>query len=354
MLRIGTWNVEYARTLETNKRRREALSAQPADIWVLTETHDDLYPSEEYSAVHAKQRIPLRGPVVESSRWVSVWSRLPIEQVTIDGSDDERTVAALIRTDQGKLIVYGTVMPWRGDDARNGLDAMSQQVADWGELRRRFPGVPLCVAGDFNDDLSPAPAIFHSNAVSNALRSGLVQNNLVCATLGDFAKLIDHIALPQAWMPRSRLGGFWQEFKGGPRLSDHPGVVVEVEMTPLERVPLQILVAGPYRSGTNDDPAKIKANVDAMTETALKLFRAGHLPVMGEWYALPLIELAGSQRIGDEVFNEIFHPISRQLVARCDAVLRIGGASSGADEMVSLGRQNGKAVYFRFEDLPAA
>jgi hypothetical protein len=117
---------------------------------------------------------------------------------------------------------------------------------------------------------------------------------------------------------------------------------------------MMILIAGPYRSGTNDDPKLIAANVHAMTEMALRVFRAGHLPVMGEWYALPLIELAGSERIGDQIFNEIFHPISRQLVARCDVVLRIGGPSSGADEMVALGRQNGKAVYYRFEDLPAA
>jgi hypothetical protein len=113
-----------------------------------------------------------------------------------------------------------------------------------------------------------------------------------------------------------------------------------------------ILVAGPYRSGTNDDPKLIAANVQAMTEMALRVFRAGHLPVLGEWFALPLLELAGSQRIGDEIFNEIFHPISRQLVARCDACLRIGGPSTGADEMVELARQHGKLVFYRFEDIP--
>ena len=80
--------------------------------------------------------------------------------------------------------------------------------------------------------------------------------------------------------------------------------------------PQMILVAGPYRSGTNDDPVRIAKNVEAMTEAALQLFRAGHLPVMGEWYALPLIEHAGSKRIGDPAFNEIFHPISRRLVAK--------------------------------------
>ncbi len=69
---------------------------------------------------------------------------------------------------------------------------------------------------------------------------------------------------------------------------------------------MMILIAGPYRSGTNDDPTLIAANVRAMTEMSLRVFRAGHLPVMGEWFALPLIELAGSKRIGDEIFNEIF------------------------------------------------
>lgn len=116
--------------------------------------------------------------------------------------------------------------------------------------------------------------------------------------------------------------------------------------------PLMILVAGPYRSGTNDDPKMIRANVDAMTDTALKLFRLGHLPVLGEWFALPLIEHAGSRRIGDDIFNEIFHPISRDLVLRCDACLRIGGPSQGADEMVSLARSSGKTVFFHIGEVP--
>jgi hypothetical protein len=115
---------------------------------------------------------------------------------------------------------------------------------------------------------------------------------------------------------------------------------------------LMILVAGPYRSGTNDDPALIRRNVVAMTEMSLRLFRMGHLPVMGEWFALPLIEHAGSQRTGDAIFDEIFHPISRRLVAKCDACLRISGPSKGADEMVALAREHGGAVYFSIDDVP--
>jgi hypothetical protein len=117
---------------------------------------------------------------------------------------------------------------------------------------------------------------------------------------------------------------------------------------------LMILVAGAYRSGTNDDPALIARNVEAMTTTSLALFRAGHLPVMGEWFALPLIEHAGSKEIGDAAFNEIFHPISRRLVAQCDACLRIGGASVGADEMVAIMRSQGKPVHFSLDEVPSA
>lgn len=90
--------------------------------------------------------------------------------------------------------------------------------------------------------------------------------------------------------------------------------------------PLMILVAGPYRSGTNGDPVRIQANVDAMTAASLELFRRGHLPVMGEWFALPLIEAAGTFEDADAA---IFHPIAERVLARSDACLRIGGPSEG-------------------------
>jgi hypothetical protein len=54
---------------------------------------------------------------------------------------------------------------------------------------------------------------------------------------------------------------------------------------------LLVLVAGPYRSGTGDDPERVAANMEAMNSAALEVFRAGHTPVTGEALALPLIEL---------------------------------------------------------------
>jgi hypothetical protein len=115
---------------------------------------------------------------------------------------------------------------------------------------------------------------------------------------------------------------------------------------------MMILIAGPYRSGTNDDPVLIQKNVHEMESYALPIFRAGHIPILGEWLALPLVQLAGSKTIGDAGFNEIFHPIATRLLKKCDAVLRVGGPSTGADEMVRIGRELGLKIYTSLREIP--
>lgn len=117
---------------------------------------------------------------------------------------------------------------------------------------------------------------------------------------------------------------------------------------------MMILIAGPYRSGTNDDPEKIEANVHVMESFAVPIFKKGHVPMLGEWLALPLLRLAGSKQIGDEIFNEIFHPIAEMLLDQCGAVLRVGGPSQGADMMVEVGRKKGLTIYYEPDEIPNA
>ncbi len=119
-------------------------------------------------------------------------------------------------------------------------------------------------------------------------------------------------------------------------------------------LPMLILVAGPYRSGTGDDPEKIEANMLRLEATALQVFRAGHIPLIGEWVALPLMRQAGSRAVGDAVWNELQYPTAARLIMRCDAVLRIDGASTGADEDVRQARLRGIPVYRRIEEVPEA
>src|ERR1700761_1169273 len=113
-----------------------------------------------------------------------------------------------------------------------------------------------------------------------------------------------------------------------------------------------ILIAGPYRSGTNDDPQAMRKNLDQLESVALPLFRKGHIPMIGEWVALPLIQLAGSTKPGDAAWEEIQYPVAHRLLHRCDAVLRLEGASKGGDNDVKVAQQLGLKVYFRLEDVP--
>ena len=111
---------------------------------------------------------------------------------------------------------------------------------------------------------------------------------------------------------------------------------------------LWIMVAGPYRSGAADAAARA-ANLRILNEAALAVFRRGHLPVIGVNLALPIIEAAGP-----ESFDEIMMPVSMAVAERCDAVLRIGGPSGGADEEVERFRERGLPVFHGLDEIPAA
>lgn len=115
-----------------------------------------------------------------------------------------------------------------------------------------------------------------------------------------------------------------------------------------------ILIAGPYRGGTNDDPVLMKKNLDNLESFALEIFRKGHIPFIGEWMALPLIKLAGSTHVGDQQWNEIQYPIAHRMLEKCDAVLRIKGESKGADQDVRLAQERGLKIYHSVEEIPAS
>jgi hypothetical protein len=93
-------------------------------------------------------------------------------------------------------------------------------------------------------------------------------------------------------------------------------------------------------------------NLRQLESVALPLYRAGHIPLIGEWLALPLLREAGSTQPGDAIYNEILYPIANRLITRCDAVLRLPGASKGADEDVRLAKERGLAVYHQLSEVP--
>lgn len=238
-MRIGTWNVEYAAGADKNRLRFDRLNDEKADIWVLTETHDDLNLSETHRAVSTVQRPTGRA----GGRWTTIWTRWAVREV-VAVDDPVRTTAALIDAPSGPLLVYGTVLPWGTDPGPTGgargwteMDrVLPLQLAEWRRLRARYPEAALVVAGDFNVNLG-GPHYYGTERARKVLRAGLEELQLGCATESDRVPSgalvhppIDHIVVPAAWLPRTTVSSAWEgRDPHGRGLSDHSGLVVEVQ-----------------------------------------------------------------------------------------------------------------------------
>jgi hypothetical protein len=115
---------------------------------------------------------------------------------------------------------------------------------------------------------------------------------------------------------------------------------------------LLILISGPYMSGTNGDEQAIAKNLQAMEDYALPIYRKGHLAVVGEWFAWPVIRQAGGVSHSSEQFAEFQYPVAHRLLEKCDAVLRIPGESRGADLEMEKARALGKLIFSSLDEVP--
>src|ERR1700709_747117 len=130
-----------------------------------------------------------------------------------------------------------------------------------------------------------------------------------------------------------------------------------------------ILIAGPYRSNTGDEPGLMARNLARLEEAAWPVFRSGHVPMIGEWVAVPVLRAAGgaggaeplagparraagADGVTDPLAEQVMSPTAQRLLQHCDAVLRLPGASTGADQDVRIARERGLPVYERLEDVP--
>jgi hypothetical protein len=115
--------------------------------------------------------------------------------------------------------------------------------------------------------------------------------------------------------------------------------------------PMLILIAGPYKSGTFGDPDAMAANLERLEQAAWPIFQAGHIPVIGEWLALPMLASVGAGVTGP-MADEVLYPTADRLLHHCDAVLRLPGVSVGADQDVKVARERGLPVFYDLAEIP--
>lgn len=238
---IGTWNVERNTGAAKNARRRETLGQHDCDVWVLTETHDDIDLSPTHVPVHSAPRPNAR----VGERWVTIWSRYPVRERPAV-VDPRRTVCSLLDTPVGRLLVFGTVVPWKSDHGDNPTippprdwsehhRVIAQQGEEWVALRRTYPEAHLCVAGDLNTSLG-GRHFYGTNEGRTLLYDAMTRAGLFCATetvrvpAGALAHPpIDHVLLPAGWSAHATVAAAWEgEAPDGTKLSDHSGLAVEI------------------------------------------------------------------------------------------------------------------------------
>jgi len=236
LITIGTWNLDWAFT-RSPQQYSEVLNAHRADLWVLTETRDLVCPAEHQNVVHGPQRP--RDDVrkwTQDSRWVSIWSRWPLEQIPTR-ADPTRVVCARVSpSGMQPFLAYGTVLPWNGDRLYRKQDkrrAIERQVDEWRSLIQEHHDCSLIVVGDYNQRMSQQKS-FPSETLQGAIELGLQELKLTCLTSPQRVghlwpyHVIDHISVPNEIAAEFCFETAWL---ADPALSDHGGIVVSRRMS---------------------------------------------------------------------------------------------------------------------------
>lgn len=246
-MKLATWNLE--RLGFPGRRDTAAIRAYTeavdADVWIFTETVEELSPGDGYEGVSTAGSDREQRP---DEVWTKIWSRWRIEPLPSTCDPARCAAARIVHPQRGPFIVYGTVLPWTGSSWR-GLAwdggaafsaALEAQAADWSALRAAHPEEDLFVIGDLNQQLGVgSPWYYGSKLNEQRLRDALARTGLIAFSEGENDPVrreshpmacIDHICGPERWASRVLRTTRWPDApKPVEGLSDHFGVAVELD-----------------------------------------------------------------------------------------------------------------------------
>lgn len=243
-MRIATWNVDCVRpgTGARSDRIRQAIVPIDPDIWILTESHPEFSPGAGYELITHSAAAEDRQ---RGGCWVAIWTKRGSSATPLPlGGEAERSAAIrLVRPDGRAILIFGSVLPWRGDTRHSefrGATAftrsLDRQSADWDRAREAHPHDAICVAGDFNQELSGTNLV-GTKIGRAALETALAVRGLRSVTAGADDPLlkrgwrpsIDHVIVDVRLNADPALTEVWPgQYPLPPALSDHHGVRVSL------------------------------------------------------------------------------------------------------------------------------
>jgi len=240
-MRIGTWNLERPalRGVEKNTLRANVLRKQRADLWVLTESSTAIA-LDGYSVVATEGDSTYHHP---GEHYASVLTTWPVAR-SHKTWDKHLSLCVEVRSPVGPALVYATIITYandRGPDKKSKRwvehrKAIRAQGEEWVRRRRQFPNHLFVLAGDFNQSRDGSG--WYEDAESVALLSNYLEAaNLRCLTDGNLNQRfdlgrssVDHICVgARARVKRSTIYA-WPGTVNGRRLSDHNGVLVQIDI----------------------------------------------------------------------------------------------------------------------------
>lgn len=242
-MRVATWNLERVSSRSWKRRpaQKAAMARVDADVWVLTETRTGVSPAEGFHGLHCPAWES--GHHDEDERMVSIWSRWPIEATAL-APRARGAVSGIVRTPQGPVVVFGSVIPYahaKGPDGSSRLweehyAEIDRLAEEWAMLSA---DTPLVVAGDFNQDRDGS-GWYGTIEGRSRLTAAMNGAGLRCLSEADMVAtgqlqknhLIDHICVTDDLAVQAGPVSCWEPVNdAGVRMSDHPGVSVDVGLT---------------------------------------------------------------------------------------------------------------------------
>jgi exonuclease III len=240
-MKIATWNLDHVRPGSSERTRKinAAIEGVGADVWVLTETHSLFSPGDQFNKISFSS---LAGDRPVGELWVAIWVRREIvaSHVEVVGEPHRSAAVRLALGHSRHMVVFGTVLPWRGDRSTQlrGAAKFEHSLAAQSSCWDGLLGVDddLCVIGDFNQELS-ADGPVGTRRGRIALSTLLQSRGLTCVTANSRDPLlergwrasIDHVVVSNRLEPRTSVLSIWPNECPLPMgLSDHYGVCVTI------------------------------------------------------------------------------------------------------------------------------
>ncbi len=246
MVRVGTWNTEWAKPGSPKGNRvSEALAHPDCDILCVTEGYAEILPGGGH-VVDAGSDWGY--PFVEGRRKVLLWSKQPWSDIDPFGSDQMpggRFVTGTTQTGAGPLVVIGACIPWADANVKTGQrnrkrwEDHERWLAGFSEVYRRRIAEPTIVLGDFNQRIPRPAGSWVPKRVYALLRSAFEE--FTFATAGVLAGApapglaIDHIAHTPDLVLNGDIAIWPRRSEVDKHLPDHFGVWGDFELSSARR-----------------------------------------------------------------------------------------------------------------------